>query len=122
MKRGPTVLFALLAIAMGAASIVIGTEAQDLEDRLAAIQRDIAREQEAIHVLRAEWSHLNRPERIERLARKHLDLRPFDPAQTMPIADLPFAVQPEFADPEALFRPLLLEAREVSAKTGGVRQ
>ena len=65
MRRGSTMLFALLAVVMGAASIVIGTEVRDLEDRLAAIHRDIAREQEALHVLRAEWSYLNRPGRLE---------------------------------------------------------
>ena len=87
-------LFALLAVVIGAASIVIGTEVGDLEDRLAAIHRDIAREQEALHVLRAEWSYLNRPDRLEALARRHLGLRIPGAAQTMAVSDLPFAVPP----------------------------
>ncbi len=95
MRRSSTVLFALLAVVMGAASIVIGTEVHDLEDRLAGIHRDIAREQEALHVLRAEWSYLNRPERLEALARRHLDLRVPEAAQTMQVSDLPFAVRPD---------------------------
>ena len=95
MKRGSTVLFALLAVVMGAASIVIGTEVHDLEDRLAGIHRDIAREQEALHVLRAEWSYLNRPERLEALARRHLGLRAPEAAQAMRVSDLPFAAPPD---------------------------
>ena len=95
MKRGSTVLFALLAVVMGAASIVIGTEVHDLEDRLAGIHRDIAREQEALHVLRAEWSYLNRPERLETLARHHLGLRAPQAAQAMRVSDLPFAAPPD---------------------------
>ncbi len=94
MKRGSTVLFAILAVLMGAASIVIGTEVQDLEDRLAGIHRNIAGEQESLHVLRAEWSYLNRPERLEALARRHLDLRVPEAAQTMRVSDLPFAAPP----------------------------
>ena len=94
MRKGSTVLIAVLAVAMGAASIVIGTEVHDLEDRLAGIHRDIAREQEALHVFRAEWSYLNRPERLEDLARRHLDLRVPTAEQTMRVSDLPFAARP----------------------------
>ena len=92
MRKGSTVLFAVLAVVMGAASIVIGTEVHDLEDRLAGI----AREQEALHVSRAEWSYLNRPDRLEELARRHLDLRVPTAEQTMRVSDLPFAAPPEF--------------------------
>ncbi len=115
MRRGSTVLFAGLAVVMGAASIVIGTEVRDLEERLAGIHRDIAREQEALHVLRAEWSYLNRPERLEALARRHLDLRAPEPAQTMRVSDLPFAAGPGLA-PDWL--PPLPDPLNVSASSG----
>ena len=36
-------------------------------------------------MLRAEWSLLNRPERIERLAKKHLKLAPSDPRQVVTV-------------------------------------
>ncbi len=114
MRRGSTVLFAILAVVMGASSIVIGTEVRDLEDRLAGIHRDIAREQEALHVLRAEWSYLNRPERLEALARRHLDLRVPAPAQTMRVSDLPFAAPPVL-EPDWL--PPLPDPLEVSASS-----
>ena len=115
MRRGSTVLFGVLAVVMGAGSIVVGTEVRDLEDRLAGIHRDIAREQEALHVLRAEWSYLNRPERLEALARRHLDLRVPEPAQTMRVSDLPFAAGPALA-PDWL--PPLPDPLKVSASSG----
>ena len=118
MKRGSTVLFAILAIVMGAASIVIGTEVRDLEDRLAGIHRDIAREQEALHVLRAEWSYLNQPERLEALARRHLDLRVPEAAQTMRVSDLPFAAPPEPAGPRPDPGSPYPAPLEVSASSG----
>jgi hypothetical protein len=36
-----------------------------------------------VAVLRAEWSMLNRPERIERLAKKYLNLAPATPQQLL---------------------------------------
>ena len=118
MRRSSTVFFALLAVVMGAASIVVGTEVHDLEDRLAGIHRDIAREQEALHVLRAEWSYLNRPERLEALARRHFDLRVPEAAQTMQVSDLPFAVRPELAGPEPDWPPSSAAQLKVSATSG----
>ena len=118
MRKGSTVLFAILAVVMGAASIVIGTEVYDLEDRLAGIHRDIAREQEALHVLRAEWSYLNRPERLEALARRHLRLDVPTADQTMRVSDLPFAVQPEAVGPDPDWLPFLPAPTKVSASPG----
>ncbi len=51
-------------------------ETRLLEDKAAQLARSIEQERDAIAVLRAEWSHLNQPQRIERLAKKHLGLRP----------------------------------------------
>lgn len=51
-------------------------ETRSLDERVADLRQSVRSEREAVAVLRAEWSHLNRPERIEKLARKHLGLRP----------------------------------------------
>ena len=118
MKRGSTVLFAVLAVLMGATSIVIGTEVRDLEDRLAGILRDIAREQEAVHVLRAEWSYLNQPERLDALARRHLGLREPEAAQTMRVSDLPFAAAPGESAPGPAPAPAHPAPLEISAGFG----
>ena len=61
------------------------------EDQLVQLQRDIAQEQRALRVLKAEWSYLNRPERIQALAAKHLELEPLDPGQILEIKDIPFS-------------------------------
>ncbi len=63
---------------------------QAREDELARLNREILASQETVHVLRAEWSYLNRPERLARLAGRHLALGPMTAAQIRPLATLPF--------------------------------
>ncbi|MFM7344312.1 MAG: hypothetical protein ACKO1J_02950 [Tagaea sp.] len=77
------VTFVWIAIAgLGALALYqLKHEVIALEKELARLNREIVREQESIHVLRAEWSHVNRPERLQALARRHLDLEPMSPRQ-----------------------------------------
>ena len=56
-------------------------EARALDRQIAAIGKEIETERDSVAVLRAEWSLLNRPERIERLAKKHLKLEASTPRQ-----------------------------------------
>ena len=50
---------------------------------IASLSKDIEAERDSVAVLRAEWSLLNPPERIERLAQKYLDLAPPKPRQML---------------------------------------
>ena len=54
---------------------------QGLEEAYAGLNRDILASRQQIHVLRAEWAYLNRPERLVGLAERHLDLEPMTPTQ-----------------------------------------
>ena len=56
-------------------------EARALDEDISGLRKDIETEQDAVAVLRAEWSLLNRPERIERVAAKYLKLAPARPQQ-----------------------------------------
>lgn len=56
-------------------------DTRDLDARVAALRLDIRKERDGIAILRAEWGHLNRPARMERLARKHLGLAPMQAHQ-----------------------------------------
>ncbi|MHA1597219.1 MAG: cell division protein FtsL [Alphaproteobacteria bacterium] len=76
-----TLLFLLLAGALSVALFSVKYQVQDLEQELSGLNRSITSERKSIHVLKAEWSHLNNPERLDRLARKHLGMKPIVPAQ-----------------------------------------
>lgn len=54
-----------------------------LEARTLELARTIAEERDNLAVMRAEWAHVARPERIEALARQHLDLRPVAASRTI---------------------------------------
>ena len=58
-------------------------EVQSRKDKLDTLHQDIVKSQEAIRVLRAEWSFINQPAHIERLARKHLGFGPMEAHQIM---------------------------------------
>lgn len=57
--------------------------------QIAALRAGIAREKDTIDILRAEWSHLNHPERVERLAKKFLGLEMLGADQILRMNELP---------------------------------
>jgi hypothetical protein len=81
MIRPTSLILMVLAAAAGGALFQVAFEVSALDDELAQLNRDIRADREAIHVLRAEWSFLNQPERLEELTRRHLDLLPASGSQ-----------------------------------------
>mgnify|MGYP001809574132 CR=1 FL=1 len=70
----------LLGLAIvGAAAWVydVKYDAERLSRRASELTRELEREREMIGTLRAEWAHLNQPQRLQTLADRHLrDMRP----------------------------------------------
>lgn len=72
------------------ATFIMKNRVQNLEKELAQINDGISEDIKTIHILKAEWSHLNNPERLRVLAEKHIDLRPVQAEQIINYASLPF--------------------------------
>ncbi len=89
MIRPATAFWIALAGCVGFGLYHLKHEVQALEDELFRVNRSILAEQEAIHVLHAEWSYMNQPARLQALAARHLDLQPTKPSQLGTLADLP---------------------------------
>jgi hypothetical protein len=72
-------------------------------ERVSKLRAEIRRERDAIANLRAEWTQLDRPDRIQGLAQRHLKLRPIEVAQFDALDKLPERpvqlVPPGTADP-----------------------
>ena len=75
------------AVAFGV--FLVAYEVRQLEEKRDQIYRDIADAERTVHVLRAEWSYLNNPHRLDALAQRHLDLGPLQGPQMIAIEDLP---------------------------------
>lgn len=84
-----TILTLLVAIGLGFGLFRLTYEVQTLEGELSHVNRAVAAEREAIHVLRAEWSYLNEPTRLEALTKKHLSLRATQDGRIRTVAEIP---------------------------------
>jgi cell division protein FtsL len=57
--------------------------------RIAKLREEIRVERERVALLRAEWTRLTAPQRIQDLAARHLGMKPVQVAQYSDLADLP---------------------------------
>ena len=96
----------VIGVLVAAAAYVykIKFESTRQAERLAKLRMEIRLEQDAIASLRAEWSKLDTPARIQDLAKRHLTtLKPIDPRQIDTLRSLPERppdlVPPDAADP-----------------------
>ena len=69
-------------------------EVQRSESDLHSLQTKLGTEREALRVLRAEWSYLNNPERLQKLAARHLVLAPVSLHRVAALNHLPFKEVP----------------------------
>ena len=72
-------------------------------ERVAKLRSEIRRERDVIAALRAEWSQLDNPARIQALAQRHLTLKPAEATQIDSFDRLPErpadAIPPNSIDP-----------------------
>ena len=57
-------------------------------EHVAKLKTRIQKERDSIAVLKAEWQHLNRPDRLQEAVARHLDLQPMTIHQLARLADL----------------------------------
>ena len=88
--RHTTILFVLIAGVLSLGLFVLKYEVQDLEHEIQSLNRRIVESREAIHVLDAEWSYLNDPARLRKLAAQYTGLRQVMPGELGAIPSLPF--------------------------------
>jgi len=94
----------LAALVLAAADVYkIKYESTLQAERVGKLRAEVRREQDQIATLRAEWSKLDRPDRIQSLSNRHLALKPIDARQFDPLDRLPDRpiqlVPPGTADP-----------------------
>lgn len=81
MKPASVILWIVIVGVMTTGLFQLKYAVQSSEDELARLNRDLIATEEAVQVLHAEWSYLNRPDRLAALAERHLKLVPMAPEQ-----------------------------------------
>ncbi len=115
MTRTLTVIGLFLAISISLALFQLKYRVQDLESDIRTLEQTIRSEREAIHVLKAEWSHLNDPSLLRVLAARHLDLAPMRTTQLARWDDVATANDTK-PDPPTLTMTTVAALRMPSAK------
>ena len=82
-------------VALG--SSVLKNRVQVLERKLATINSNIQNDIAQIHVLKAQWSHYNTPDRLRKLAYEQLSLENAKPEQIINYSALQFNYEDESA-------------------------
>ena len=86
--RQTTALCLLLAVALAVVMLTVAHQVQRLEEEMGSLRREISGEQQKVHILHAEFSFLAEPERLRRLAARHLGLVPIEPGQLASFATI----------------------------------
>jgi|GEM_PF-539952 len=79
--RRPTFLFIFITAGVGLGLFHLKYQVMNLEQEHHRIRKTIRETDEAIHVLRAEWAHLNDPKRLQSLCEKYLTVSPIQGSQ-----------------------------------------
>jgi hypothetical protein len=124
MIRSTTIASFVLCAALGFGLFKVKYDVQSLEEQLVHVNKQVAADQEAIHVLKAEWSFLTQPARLADLAQRHSPLKPLTAAQlgsfdTLPLkADEPAVARADDVPIENVLRAMhVSEVKLASAGT-----
>jgi len=97
MNRLSSVVWMLLIVAAAFLLYMVKYQVQYLRQQVAQTTRELEQEREGMHVVAAEWAYLNRPERLQVLARKYLAASEMTVNQVSDIQAIPFPRQLEAA-------------------------
>ncbi len=82
-----------LTVSFGIGVFMMANHVQHAEKSINKLQAKIETEHENLRVLHAEWTFLNSPDRLEKVARQHFQLVPADGAQYIAAALIPMRAE-----------------------------
>jgi hypothetical protein len=95
--RRSTLFVVCMASAVGFGLFQLKYEVMKLENQHKHVRRSIKNTHEAISILNAEWSHLTSPDRLQKLAEKHLAIEPVSGSQMISLRNVPVHSYPDEA-------------------------
>jgi hypothetical protein len=109
----PVAAAAVLAIGLYAMKY----EVARLETRAGQLERSLAVQVETLGVLQSEWSYLNRPDRLQTLALRHLNLVPLAVHKIGALDKIPLRAAPAVAEnrgPLSQIKPATLSSAQMA--------
>ena len=79
--RRPTLLFVFITTGVGLGLFQLKYQVMNLEEHHHRVRKTIRETDECLHVLRAEWAHLNDPKRLQNLCERYLAVAPIRGSQ-----------------------------------------
>ena len=90
MKFSVTNFVWMAIIALGAFGLyLVKYSVQEVQRDVARMEAKLKQEKETMHLLRAEWAYLNRPERLRELAKGRVEAEPVTTSHIIDVARLP---------------------------------
>ena len=102
MRLATATAWVVLPIVAGSGLYLLKMQVEAQEQRLVGLQKRIADDRESIHVLDAEWSYLNDPERLRTEADRLLGMEAIKPSQIVTFDQVPFPDPAPAADSPAV--------------------
>ena len=83
-------MFVWFGLIIGASLALYHTSdrVHELNTQLNDINAAIDAERQSIHVLKADWVYLSNPDRVSKIAKRHLDVRPSNPRQIAALSEV----------------------------------
>lgn len=82
---------AVLTLLVGTAAWAYQTKYETIfyAEQVKKLEAQVDREKDQIAILKAEWQLLNRPQRLDALAQRYLDMKPVKSTQVARVQDIP---------------------------------
>lgn len=93
--RITTMLWMGLVLVAAFGLYMVKYRVQALQEDIAMTRHQLDEERQALHVLKAEWAYLNRPDRLQELSDKYLKAEPMTGEQMIDLATVPYPAVPE---------------------------
>lgn len=92
--RKANIIWMITLVIFGLCLYQVKYTVRDLRSDADALESELLKEQESLHVLKAEWAHLASPERLQKLADKYLILVPASGQQLATNATIKAKLEP----------------------------